>query len=93
MSAWKFRKFHNVKRVQLRIIVLGWVEICSGQSAARGHRELLTPCTHAASKCSVFWGEGGVGWTKVTINIFFGIFIDIQKHRYLFFILLSLTFK
>ena len=43
VSAWNFGKFHNVKHVQLWIIVLGWVEICSGQSVARGHMELLTP--------------------------------------------------
>ena len=41
VSAWKFKKVHNVKHVLLCIIILGWIEIFTGQSGDRGHRELL----------------------------------------------------
>ena len=53
-STWKFGKFHNVKHVPLWIIFLGWIEIFSGQSGERGHRELLKSLAHCVNNRDVY---------------------------------------
>lgn len=54
LSGWKFGKFHSVKHLPLWIILFGWVEIFSGMTGERGHRELLKSLAGCVNNKDVF---------------------------------------
>jgi hypothetical protein len=61
---WKFGKFHNVKHLPLWIILFGWIEIFSGVTGERGHRELLKSLAGCVNNRDVF-GQYMTFWERV----------------------------
>ena len=54
LSGWKFGKFHSVQHLPLWVILFGWIEIFSGMTGERGHRELLKSLAGCVNNRDVF---------------------------------------